>query len=58
MQTQCPELNGPVLQPGMSFTAMMANKAETCGFGDHMNPTVAGLQGSIIVTASTGGGRY
>ncbi len=50
IHTQCPELNGPVLQPGGSFTATMANMTETCGFHDHLNPTNAAFQGTITVS--------
>lgn len=50
VHTQCPELNGPVLQPGASFTATMANMPETCGFHDHLNPTNTALQGTITVS--------
>ncbi len=50
--TQCPELNLGVLQPGGSATVMMANKAETCGFHDHLNPTVTKFQGTIQVMSS------
>lgn len=49
VHTQCPELNGPVLQPGGSFTATMAAMPETCGFHDHLNPTNAAFQGTITV---------
>ncbi len=50
VHTQCPELNGPVLPPGASFTATMANMPETCGFHDHLNPTNTALQGTITVS--------
>ena len=48
--TQCPELNGPVLQPGNSFTARMASMPETCGYHDHLDPTNVAFQGTIIVS--------
>src|SRR4051812_30113211 len=30
--TDCPELNGPTLQPGASFTATMSGSHSSCGF--------------------------
>lgn len=52
VHTDCPEINAPVLQSGMSFTATMASKVETCGFHDHLNPTNAAFQGTITVSAN------
>ena len=49
VHTQCPELNGPVLQPNATFTAMMASMPENCGFHDHLNATNPAFQGSITV---------
>ncbi len=51
MDTQCPELNGPVLAQGASFTPTMAAMAESCGFHDQLNPMYAAFQGSIFVSA-------
>lgn len=50
VHTDCPELNAPLLMTGQSFTATMASKAETCGYHDHLNPTNAAFQGTIIVS--------
>ena len=52
VHTDCPEINAPVLTMGQSFTATMAGRAETCGFHDHLNPTNAVFQGTILVTAN------
>jgi hypothetical protein len=49
VHTQCPELNGPVLLTGNSFTATMAGMPETCGFHDHLHPTDTAFQGTITV---------
>jgi hypothetical protein len=47
--TDCPELNGPTLRQGESFTATMRNADLTCGFHDHLNPNDARFQGTIQV---------
>ena len=52
VHTDCPELNAPVLTTGQSFTATMASRAETCGFHDHLDPTNAAFQGTILVSAN------
>ena len=52
VHTDCPEINSPVLLTGQSFTATMASKVETCGFHDHLDPTNAALQGTILVVAN------
>src|SRR5712692_7900904 len=46
----CPELNSPLLAPGASFTATIANRSQVCGFHDHLNPSQSQLQGTINVT--------
>jgi hypothetical protein len=58
-QTDCPELNSPMLAPGDAFMATIANRDGTCGFNDVLNPTDSNFQGTITVTMSpntTGGG--
>ena len=52
VHTDCPELNAPVLTTGQSFTATMASRAEACGFHDHLDPTNAAFQGTILVSAN------
>lgn len=53
--TDCPELNGPVLEPGESFDATMTTVRE-CGFHDHLTEdTDPTMRGTITVTASTDG---
>jgi hypothetical protein len=47
--SDCPELNGPVMLQNQSFTATMRNADITCGFHDHLNPTDTRFQGTIIV---------
>jgi len=57
VHTDCPALNGPVLNPGDSFTAAFANTQMTCGFHDHLNPNDTKFHGTVtVVPASTGGG--
>ena len=51
-QTDCPELNSPMLAPGDVFTATIANRDEMCGFNDILNPTDSNFEGTINVTAS------
>jgi len=51
-QTDCPELNTPMLAPGDQFTAMISNRDGTCGFEDRLNPTDSNFQGTITVTIS------
>ncbi len=48
-QTECPELNGPVLQPGDQFTTIIDNRNGTCAFIDGLNPTDGNFQGTITV---------
>jgi hypothetical protein len=58
-QTDCPELNSPMLSPGDAFLASIANRDETCGFNDILNPTDSNFQGTITVTiapTTTSGG--
>ncbi len=58
-QTDCPELNTPVLAPGDAFMATIANRDGTCGFNDALNPTDSNFQGTITVTiapTTTSGG--
>ena len=50
-QTDCPELNSPMLAPGDVFMATVANRDEMCGFNDILNPTDSDFQGTITVTA-------
>jgi plastocyanin len=47
--TSCPELSGPVLAPGGSFRAVMANTIEACGFLDQLNPSDTRFSGTIRV---------
>ena len=49
--TDCPEINQVgVLNPGQSRqTGNMTTNRAVCGFHDHDNPTVVGLQGSITI---------
>ena len=49
----CPELNGPTLQPGESFTATMTGSRSSCGFHDHLNPENAGFKGTITISGGT-----
>jgi len=51
-QTDCPELNSPMLAPGDAFVATIANRDGTCGFNDILNPTDSNFQGTIAVTMS------
>jgi plastocyanin len=47
---ECPALNDVgALTPGQSRQSGNLNTARTCGFHDHNLPTVAGLQGRIVV---------
>ncbi len=58
-QTDCPELNSPMLAPGDAFLATIANRDGTCGFNDVLNPTDSDFQGTITVTiapTTTSGG--
>ncbi len=48
-QTDCPELNSPMLAPGDQFTATVANRNGTCGFNDSLNPADSNFQGTITV---------
>jgi hypothetical protein len=52
-QTDCPELNSPALAPGDAFVATIANRDETCGFNDILNPSDSNFQGTITVTIAT-----
>src|SRR6266852_6049551 len=52
-QTDCPELNSPMLAPGDGFTATIATRNGTCGFSDILNPTDSNFQGTITVTTPT-----
>jgi plastocyanin len=49
--TDCPEINQVgVLSPGQSRqTGNMTTNRAVCGFHDHDNPTVVGLQGTITI---------
>ena len=53
LHTDCPELNGPALPAGASFTATMTGQRSVCGFHDHLDPLNTALQGTIHVTAVT-----
>jgi len=58
-QTDCPELNSPMLAPGDAFMATIASRNATCGFIDVLNPTDSNFQGTITVTippTTTSGG--
>jgi len=58
-QTDCPELNSPMLAPGDAFMATIASRNATCGFNDILNPTDSNFQGTITVTippTTTSGG--
>jgi hypothetical protein len=59
-QTDCPELNSPMLAPGDAFMPTIANRDGTCGFNDILNPTDSNFQGTITVTIapSTPSGGY
>lgn len=45
----CPELTGPVMAPGSSFRATMANQVETCTYIDQLNPDDTRYHGTIFV---------
>jgi plastocyanin len=48
--TQCPELNQiDFLNPGQSRSSGNLNIARTCGYHDHMSPSTASMQGTIVV---------
>jgi plastocyanin len=48
--TDCPELNDVgFLTPGQSRQTGNLNTARTCGFHDHNQPSVGGLQGRIVI---------
>ena len=49
-QTDCPELNSPMLAPRDAFMATIANRDGTCGFNDILNPADSNFQGTITVT--------
>lgn len=49
----CPELRGPVMTQGQSFSAMMANVDKTCQYQDALQPDATTLRGSIVVGSST-----
>jgi hypothetical protein len=46
---ECPELNGPLLEPGQSFNVTLT-RAMSCGFHDHLNPTNGAFQGIVAVS--------
>lgn len=46
----CPELSGPILVPGGSFRAVMANEIESCRFVDQLNPSDTKFSGTIRVS--------
>lgn len=47
--TVCPEINVGTLAPGQSRDTNAVNRAVSCGFHDHDDPTNASLTGTIIV---------
>jgi hypothetical protein len=48
--TDCPDLNAVgFLTPGQTRQSGNLNVVRTCGFHDHMNPTVASLRGTITI---------
>lgn len=49
IHNECPELNGPVLQPGQSFTATLTGNRSQCGFHDHLTPEDSRFYGTITV---------
>jgi len=50
--TDCPEINQVgFLSSGQSRLTGNLNTVRTCGFHDHEQPTVASLQGTIVITA-------
>jgi len=47
--TLCPELNGPVLQSGGTFDAVMGAGPKSCGFHDHVDALNASMTGTVAV---------
>ncbi|MBS2032545.1 MAG: hypothetical protein JST54_32025 [Deltaproteobacteria bacterium] len=47
----CPELDGPPIPPQGSYTFIMADHAETCGFHDVFLPTVSVSASSAVASA-------
>ena len=47
--TDCPELNGPMLQPGQAFTTTVATTPAVCGFHGRLEPRDARLKGTLRV---------
>ena len=56
--TDCPPLNLPgMLAPGASGMTGVFDRAGTCRFHDHQNPTVSAFQGQVVIDGEgTGGG--
>jgi hypothetical protein len=49
VHTDCPGLNMNVISPGSSATSQALTTRRSCGFHDHLNDTVASLQGTVTV---------
>ena len=47
--TDCPEINVGDIAPNASGTTQNLTRVRTCGFHDHNQPTVAALQGTIVI---------
>lgn len=53
--TDCPPLNLPgQLEPGERGFTDAFSQAATCGFHDHLNPLVRGLQGQVVIGDAQG----
>ena len=52
--SDCPPMNTPgTLNPGQSGLTGAFTLSGTCGFHDHVNPTITGLQGFVLVGVTT-----
>ena len=52
--SDCPPMNTPGrLNPGQSGLTGAFTLSGTCGFHDHQNPTITGLQGFVLVAVTT-----
>ena len=50
VHTDCPEINQVgFLAAGQSKTTGALNTARSCGFHDHLNATLAAMQGTIMI---------
>lgn len=45
----CPELNGPVLEPGDSISFQMRNEPVVCGYHDELAPDAVTMWGEVRV---------